>query len=613
MTPLVLFLALTGPGVAPPAPSVDFDLRDAAGKTHRLADYRDRKAVVVVFLAVDCPLAKLYTPRLVALAKEYDARGVSFLLIAARQESPRDLAHYSSLHGVTFPVLRDTGGIAVKRFGAERSPEAFVLDKERRVRYRGRIDDQYGVGVQSPAAKKRELVDALEAVLSGRPVAVTATAAPGCPLPSGNRPRVESDVTFSRDVAPILQRRCQECHRPGQAAPFSLLSYADAAKWAEAMREVIEEGRMPPWGADPKHGKFANDPSLTDAEKQTLFQWIDAGCPEGDIEDLPAPRSFPKGWSIPTPDLVVEMPEPFAVPAQGTIEYQYIRVDPDFRHDRWVSAAEILPGNPAVVHHCTVFLQPPGFDDPEDIASQGNLGSFCLAMTAQGTAPMVLPPGMAKRIPAGWRIVFVVHYQAIGSPQTDRTRLGLKLLDPKEVRQEVATRIMLDIDLRIPPRVADHEVSQEWAVGKDILVLALFPHMHLRGKSFRYDLIHPDGREEILLDVPRYDFAWQHRYTLAEPLRVVAGSRLRCTAIYDNSADNPANPDPDAEVRTGPQTWDEMFNGYLDVCLADEDLTRGPSWRERAGRHRGAMVLGCVVGGLFLGRRRIASALGRPT
>ena len=448
MTPLVLFLAATGPGVAPlPRRSISTSAmrraRPTASKTTAT-----RKAVVVVFLAVDCPLAKLYTPRSRPSPRRTKRAGVAFkLLIASRPESPRDLAAYSRLHGVTFPVLRDIGGVAAMRFGAERSPEAFVLDGARRIRYRGRIDDQYGVGVQRPAAKSRELVDALQAVLSGRPVAVPITSAAELPAAAWDEQAARRirPSTYAREMSRPhpASSAARSAHRPKGSRPRSACwpTYAHAANWAGAIREVVEEGRMPPWGADPRHGKFANDPSLSAAEKQTLFRWIDAGCLEGDIKDLPAPRSFPKGWSIPTPDLVVEMPEPFAIPAQGTIEYQYFRVDPDFKVDRWVSAAEILPGNAAVVHHCNVFLQPPGFDDPKDIAEQGKLGSFALAMTAQGTAPMVLPPGMAKRIPAGWRIVFVVHYQAVGSPQTDRTRLGLKLLDPKEVRQEVATRL----------------------------------------------------------------------------------------------------------------------------------------------------------------------------
>jgi hypothetical protein len=295
--------------------------------------------------------------------------------------------------------------------------------------------------------------------------------------------------------------------------------------------------------------------------------------------------------------VVVQMPKPFRVPAEGAVEYQYIAVDPGFREDRWVTAAEIRPGNPRVVHHCNIFLQPPGVDDPEALMEVGTLGSYCLTMMAQGTPPLVLTDGRAKRIPAGWKLVFVMHYQTVGTPQTDQTRLGLRFVPAAEVKAEVATKLLYDPELRIPPAAARHEVVKEWTAPADVLLLSFFPHMHLRGRSFRYDLVHPDGRTETLLDVPRFDFGWQHRYELAEPLRLKKGSRLRCTAVYDNSADNPNNPDPRAEVRTGQQSWEEMFNGYFDVCLAEP---RRPS------RWGLWVVLGLAVGGcaLVLVRRR---------
>jgi peroxiredoxin len=623
MSTLWLLLSLSACAAAPPVSGDgigvridDFSLRDAKGEAHRLADWWDRKLVVVVFLGVDCPLAKLYAPRLTELAHTYQKRGVGFLAIAPnRHDSAADLGRYQRQHRLPFPLVRDVGQVVADRFAARRSPEVFVLDPQRRVRYRGRIDDQYAVGVQKQRATRRDLVDALEALLAGKPVAVSVTEAPGCPIARAPRDVRPAAVTYCRDVAPILQKRCQVCHRRGQSAPFALTSYREAAGWAQAVREVVEDRRMPPWGANPRHGKFANDPSLTAGEKDTLFRWIDAGCPEGDAKDLPPPATFATGWSIPGPDLVVSMPEPFTVPAEGTIEYQYIRVDPGFKEDRWVRAAEVMPSNRAVVHHCNVFLQPPGYDDPEDLAEAGKLGSYCLTMTASGTPPLVLPAGMAKRIPAGWKIVFVMHYQAIGSVQKDQTRLALTFCDPREVKQEVATRLMYDLGLCIPPRVADHRVSQTWEMKRDVLLLSLFPHMHLRGKSFRYDLIHPDGREEILLDVPRFDFNWQHRYVLDTPRRVAAGSRLRCTAVFDNSADNPANPDPDAEVRAGKQSWEEMFNGYFDVCLADEDLRAPVPWYGRVWQtgqevcRPGVALLVCLFGGLYLGRKRIARAL----
>jgi hypothetical protein len=295
----------------------------------------------------------------------------------------------------------------------------------------------------------------------------------------------------------------------------------------------------------------------------------------------------------------------------------YLSVDPGFREDRWVRAAEVLPENKKVVHHCNIFLQPPGSSDPSDIRLVGKLGSYCLTQTAPGTPAMILPDGMAKRIPAGWKIVFVLHYQTVGSVQTDQTRLGLTFADPATVKQEVATLLMFDTELRIPPGEAHHEVAQTWAVQRDVLLLSLFPHMHFRGRSFRYELIAPDGREEILLAVPRYDFSWQHRYLLAEPRRIPAGSRLRCTAVYDNSADNPANPDSTVEVRTGMQSWEEMFNGYFDVVLADEDRTRPVSWSERAWEsaqglgNPGVARLLCFVGCTILSRQRLARWLRR--
>jgi peroxiredoxin len=619
-----LWLSLVFAAAPPPAAGDgigiaidDFSLRDAKGQAHRLSDLRECKVIVVVFLGADCPLAKLYAPRLAKLARTYRKRGAAFLAIAPnRHDSVADLARYVRQHALPFPLLRDVGQVVADRFTARRSPEVFVLDRGRRIRYRGRIDDQYGVGVQKPKATRRDLVDAVEALLADRPVSVCVTQAPGCPISRAPRAAAAHSVTWSRDVAPIVQWRCQVCHRRGQSAPFALTSYREAAGWAQAMREVIEDGRMPPWSANPKHGKFANDPSLTPSEKDVVFRWIDAGCPEGDPKDLPPPAKFPSTWSIPGPDLVLSMPEAFTVPADGVIEYQFIRVDPGFKEDRWVKAAEILPGNRAVVHHCNIFLEPPGAKDSDDVSAVGKLGSYCLTMMAQGTPPMILPDGMAKRIPAGWTILFVMHYQAVGSVQKDQTRLALTFADAKDVKQEVATRLMFDPALRIPPRVSDHHVSQTWSVNRDVLLLSFFPHMHLRGKSFRYDLVHPDGREETLLDVPRFDFSWQHRYVLDTPRRITASSKLRCTAVYDNSADNPANPDPDAEVRAGIQSWDEMFNGYFDVALADEDLTKPVPWYTtvadvacRFALPPPFVVLACLIGVVYLGRKRIAQAL----
>jgi len=592
----------------------DFSLADADGQKHRLGDYQDRKLVVVVFLGTDCPLAKLYGPRLGDLARAYADRGVTVLGIHSNQhELLADLARYARDHHIPFPLLHDVGNVVADRFGAQRTPEAFVLDERRVIRYRGRIDDQYDVGLQRPRESGRYLVRALDELLAGMPVSQPRTEAVGCLIARATSVG-KGEVTYSKDVAPILRQHCQRCHSPGQIGPFSLRTYSAAAAWAPTIREVIEQGRMPPWHANPKHGKFANDPSLSDGKKRTLLTWIDAGCPRGEPTDAPRPLTVSADWSIGVPDLVVPMPESFTVPAEGVIEYQTFMVDPDFTEDRWVQAAEIRPGNRAVVHHCNVFLQPPGAREP---AEQGTLRSFCLAAMAAGTPATILPPGMAKRIPAGWRIVFVMHYTPIGSVQTDRTSIALKFADPNTVCKEVATKVMLDLDLCIPPHEANHVVSQIWRVNEDVLLLSMFPHMHLRGKSFCYEATYPDGETEILLDVPHYDFNWQHIYVLAEPKRLPEGTLLRCSAVYDNSASNPANPDPSVTVRTGPQSWDEMFNGYFDIVLADQDLTAPIPWHTRLWTtlrpcfHPAIVLVVALAGSLYLSRRPIGAWLNK--
>jgi peroxiredoxin len=596
----------------------DFTLRDAGGRQHRLRDWKDHRLVVVVFMGTQCPLAKLYGPRLAELSRRYGPRGVAFVGIDSNEtDSLSDLRRYAKLHSIPFPLLRDPGAAIADLFAAERTPEAFVLDAHRVIRYRGRIDDQNDVPAHRAAARHHDLADALDELLAGKPVSRPRTEASGCVIGRPATPRRGGSVTYCRDVAPILQQHCQVCHRPGEIGPLTLTSYKDASGWAGMIREVVAEGRMPPWHANPKYGRFANDPSLTADEKDRLFRWIDDGCPEGDTAELPPPPRFVDGWNIGEPDAVLAMPQPFTVPAEGVIEYQYVEIDPGAPVDRWVQAAEVRPGNRSVVHHCNVFLQPPGAPDFQE---QGALGSFCLAALAPGTPPMVLPEGMAKRIPAGWHIVLVLHYTPTGSVQTDRTSLGLKFAEAARVRKEVATRLMFDPELCIPPGAAGHTVAQTWQINRDLWLLAFFPHMHLRGKSFRYEAVYPDGTVEVLLDVPRWDFNWQHRYVLAKPKRLPAGSRIRCTAVFDNSSANPANPDPTATVRAGTQSWDEMFNGYFDVVLADQDLTRPPPWRDVLGElhgrfFRSGIVLAAFLAGglalLRLARRAVATQPGR--
>jgi len=347
-----------------------------------------------------------------------------------------------------------------------------------------------------------------------------------------------------------------ECHRPGEIAPFTLTSYADTVGWEATIAEVVREERMPPWNANPEFGHFKNDARLSADEKQLIREWIGNGCPEGDPADLPIPPQFVTGWRMPQPDMIIPVrDEPFTVPATGVVDYQYLRVDPKFTEDKYVVAAEARPGNPAVVHHIIAFLMLPG-------QTEVSLGKMLIGY-APGTSPLIFPEGAAMKVPAGTQIIFELHYTPNGSEQTDISNIGLKFIDAAHVVNEVVGLEAINQKLSIPPGAAAHQVVSREKFREDITLLSLTPHMHLRGKSFRYEAAFPDGTSEVLLDVPNYDFNWQLRYEFSEPRLIPKGTVVTCRAEFDNSAGNLNNPDPTREVGWGQQSWDEMMIGFF--------------------------------------------------
>ena len=537
--------------------------------------------------------------RLADLARRFPAAAV-IAIDPNRGDDLPALTAFAREHRLPFPLLKDPDGRVAARFGATRSPQAFVLGADRRIRYRGRIDDQYTQGGKNRGAPTREdLIEAVKDVLAGRRVSVPATECTGCFLSKPRTSTALPGVTYARDIAPILAANCQVCHRPGEVGPFALLSYADAWGHAATIAEVVGNGTMPPWHAAPNHGSFRNERRLSAEQKSLIAEWVRLGCPEGDPLPPPDPPA-PAGWRLGTPDAVYRLPAEFRVPAEGVIEYQHFVVDPGFTADAWVSAAEVRPGNRRVVHHCSVFLLPPGANPTDAFFETGALGSSNLIAFTPGSDPLRLPAGMAKRVPAGWRLHFIVHYTPVGTPQTDRTELALRFLDAGAVRREVATKLLDADDLAIPPHAPGHRVERTWTADRDYLLLSMLPHMHLRGKSFRYTAEYPDGTSEVLLDVPAYDFNWQHRYELAEPKRLPAGTVVRCTAVFDNSAANPFNPDPTATVRAGLQSSEEMFNGYFDIVLADQDMPAERAASEaKQIRSRGMVAGAAVLTGLW--------------
>jgi peroxiredoxin len=544
----------------------NFRLRDTAGKAWALDDLKDRKAVVVLFLGTECPINNAYLPRLAEIQRDYAAKGVQFLAINANdQDTAERVAEHARKNALPFPVLKDQGAAVADRFGAERTPEAFVLDAGRVVRYRGRIDDQFGVGYRRPTPTRRDLALALDEVLAGKPVSVPLTPVAGCHIGRVPRTGADSRVTYSKDVAPILQKNCQECHRPGQIGPMPLLTYDDARDWSQTIREAVQDQRMPPWTADPGHGKFLNDRRLPEQDRAALLAWIDQGCAEGDRRDLPPPRTFATDWAVGKPDVVFSLPYKVRVPAKappGGVPYRYFEVDPHFTEDVWVQAAEARPGNRAVVHHILVYVKKPG--ERRERGPDG-IGDGMLVAYAPGDLPMHLRPGMAKRIPKGSVLAFQMHYTPNGTEQTDRSSVGL-IFSKEPPKVEVRTRAIAQRLFALPPGDANYKVTSHSTFHEDAQLLAFFPHMHLRGKSFEYRAVYADGHSEVLLSVPRYDFNWQTNYELAEPLRLPAGTRIECTAHFDNSAGNPNNPDPTRRVGWGDQTWDEMMIGFVDYA-----------------------------------------------
>jgi peroxiredoxin len=502
----------------------NFTLEDYRGATHLLADLADKQVVVLAFLGTECPLAKLYTIRLVEIAKEYEGRGVAVLGISSnQQDSITELAAFARKHDVPFPILKDVGNKLADAVGATRTPEVFVLDPLRVIRYSGRIDDRYAIGVQRTAATSHDLTNAIDEVLAGKPVTIA---------------RVETIG--------------------------ALTSYEEAAGWAGMIDEVVRDQRMPPWHADPHVGSFANDRRLSNQEKQQIHQWVADGAPQGDPRQLPKPKQYASGWQLPRqPDQIIYMNEKgFEVPSEGEVKYQHFTVDPGFKDDKWVSAFQVLPGNRAVVHHIIVFVVPPG-------ANSGPSGRQHFAAYVPGYISEPFGQGAAKRIPKGSRLVFQVHYTPVGTPQTDRSCVGFTYARPQDVRVQLMTNVAGNTQFEIPPHNANYKVeATSRPYSKDVMLVSLSPHMHFRGKSFLYEAIYPNGRKETLLNVPHYDFNWQTHYNLANPKSLPAGTRLHCVAYFDNSEKNLANPDPTKPVYWGDQTWEEMMLGYYEIAFS---------------------------------------------
>ena len=423
--------------------------------------------------------------------------------------------------------------------------------------------------------------------------------------------------TFSKDVAPILYKNCAGCHRPGEIGPMPLLTYKDARPWAKSIRDEVGDGAMPPWHADARHGKFANDRSLSAAEKDTILKWANGGAPEGDPSDLPALPTFTEGWQLGEPDQVMQLPVDYKVPADGFVEYEYFEIPTNFTEDQWLEALEVRPGNREVVHHVIISVRPPqaerrptgfvaargmaipagqsggaaeGEDAPPRPKGQhlfprprgvgAMIGGF-----APGSQVLRLDPGSAILLRAGSTLVVQMHYTTNGTATTDRTKFGL-FFAKAAPRIEMRMGTLVNGQLHIPAGDSNYSIAAEMTTTADVTLRQMLPHTHLRGKSWEYTVTYPDGRSEVILSVPKYDFNWQTDYVFAQPLKLPKGTKIRAVAHYDNSSANKSNPDPKIDVKWGDQTWEEMmFTSFVYSIDGVAPGTVLPPAQGRGGSH----------------------------
>lgn len=587
---LALSLAAGQAGFAAPAPGQkvgDLAFHDLQGRRYAVSELRRADAIVFLFLSTECPVSRSYTGRINALAEATLPRGVHWFGVNANaMEGPALIRRDAAERGYPFPMVRDDGGRLAKRLGARMNPEAVLLDASGRIRYRGRIDDHKDPSL----ARSHDLKEAVEAVLAKRAVARPLAPAFGCAIRHGApRPAVASaGVTFTRDVAPILQRHCQSCHRPREVGPFSLLTYEQAASWAGEIQRVATTRSMPPWKAAHDFGEIDGARRLSDAEIRTLSRWADAGAPKGDPRHMPPPRTFRSGWALGTPDLILEPSESYALEATGKDVYRHFILPAEFKEETWVTAMEVAAQNRSVVHHVIAYLDPQGKSLALDAAdpgpgystSGGGPGFFpapWLGGWAPGNSPRFTPPGSAVRIAPGSRIVLQVHYHKSGKPETDRTRIGLHFAKgPVEKRVRVAP--ILNLGFEIPPGASRHEVTARMRLPSDVHAHSITPHMHLLGREMTLTATLPDGTVKPLVRVPDWDFRWQETYPFKAPIALPSGTLVELKAIYDNSEGNRNNPHrPLKPVRWGEETTDEMCIAFLTYTVDSEHLSVNPS------------------------------------
>lgn len=544
------------------------------GTVYRLGESRDCQAIAAVFLATECPISNGYLPDLNSLYQMFHRRGVEFYGVISDPGLSREAAaKHQKDYRVRFPVLFDASGELRRRLQATHTPQVFVLTRDGREIYQGLIDDRFaGLGQKRRTGdgdnSREYLKEVLTAVLDGNDPPLRRTKPIGCRLENAPDKCKTGDVTYNRDISPIIQGNCSSCHRPGQSAPFSLLTYQDVSRHAEQICEVTESRLMPPWKAERGFGHFRDERGLTASEISLLKRWTTTGKPEGDPANRPEMPYFTEGWQLGKPDLILKMDQAYQIPAGGDDIHQYFVLPLKLRENRLISAVEFLPGNPLVVHHAAFYLDTTRTARRLDAADKdygyrgfGNPGFFpttTLRNWLPGFTPRHLPKGMGRWIPVGSDLVLEIHYRPSGKPETDQSTIGIHFA-PRSTRQMVAELMILNLDLEIPSGAKRHHHRASFTLPKETLLLDAAPHMHLLGREMKAVAQLPDGSTKPLIWIRDWDFDWQEQYVFAEPVRLPAGTKILVDCYYDNSKDNPFNPSsPPTRVRWGGQTKDSM-------------------------------------------------------
>jgi len=603
---VVALLALAAGARAADEPNTDklnkpidnFTLTDARGKAVGLRDFKDPKAVVVVFLSFECPVSTSYATALADLHKTYADKGVHFLAVNSSEDLDADaLAKKAAEYKIPFPVLKDNKFVAADALKAAVTPEAFVLDRNYVLRYRGRIDDTWAARLKkNQKTSTSDLKTALDELLAGKDVSTPATKAVGCAIARERSTKTTGKVTYYRDVAPIIQNSCQTCHRTGEVGPFPLLTYKQAVNWAADIKDYTQSKKMPPW--KPTDGPaFHNERKLTEKEIATLAAWVDEGTPEGDPKDAPKPREFVEGWQLGKPDLILTMSDEFTLDAAGRDIFRVVVFPTGLTEDKYVTAVEVRPGNSRIVHHTLNFFDKSGQarqkekeqqDKEKELLKTGALKDYGpgyssnmgigieirklrslgdvgpLGGWAPGQVPRHLPEGTGWLLPKGADVFVQLHYHRSGKVEKDKTSIGLYFAK-KPVKTNFEGMIIPGLFKYIPADDGNFKVTGKIEMSEDSTLYSVMHHMHQLGKGAKIVAEPPDGGKPFtLLEIKDWDYGWQETYWLKEPIALKKGTKLSVEAFYDNSAKNPNNPfNPPRNVRFGEQTDNEMCFVFL--------------------------------------------------